>query len=329
MTRTSLRWAIVGAASVSTKVVADLRRVADNQIVVVYSRDGAKAASFAKANEISRSTDDLAVLEDPDVDVVYLATPAATHRQLTERAIRAGKHVLVEKPLAFTAAEVAELFAIAREHGVFLMEGMWMKFTPAFERLLEELERGRIGPVQSVRAAFGLPAPEPHTGSRWDPTLGGGVLRDQGVYPIALAQALLGSPDTIICHGIIRDDGLDVSCQLLLRYGDGRHAQLATSMLEFSDLGAAIAGPRGWIDLRAPFWNSPELVLHTDDARRIFDEPERLPMEREGYGYTPMLRAVSEAVLTGRTQHPRHDEAATIAVFTTIDGALGQLRLEK
>ena len=163
----------------------------------------ALAAAFAAELGIAASTDDYeAVLADPTIDAVYIATPFATHHDLAARALRAGKHALVEKPIALDASQAADLFRIAREEGRFLAEAMWMKWNPAFRRLHQELAAGRIGEARSLRAHFALPFP-PGNGSRLDPARSGSTLLDQGIYPVTLAHSVFGMPESVHARGVV------------------------------------------------------------------------------------------------------------------------------
>lgn len=318
-------WGIVGAGTISRSIVPDLARCAGAEAIVVHSRDPEKAAAFAAEFGIPSSTSDYAaLLADRRVDVVYLATPFATHHAMTRQALEAGKHVLVEKPMAMNATEVRDLFRIARERGLFLMEAMWMKFTPGFRRLQEEIAAGTIGDVRSVRGSFG--APFPAGGSRWDVERSGGALLDQGIYPVTLAHALLGVPESIVASGVTRADGLDLAEHFTFEYSDGRFAQGASSMVEFLDLAASVNGTRGWIDLPPFFWGVRRLVVHAGASEESFDRPAEIDFDEPGNGYVPMLEAVIAAVNDGLLEHPVHPAGPTVAVFEVMDEIFRQIR---
>jgi predicted dehydrogenase len=320
-----LRWAIIGTGRISRSMVADLRELGAD-VTRVHSRDPERASAFAVEFGIPRSRGDLdEVLRAPDVDVVYLATPFATHVELARRALQARKHVLVEKPMAMRADDVRELFQLARRQGRFLMEAMWMKFNPAFHRLRDEIASGRIGDVRAVRAGFGVPLPE-DGGSHWDPARSGGALFDKGIYPVTLAHGLLGRPEVVTAVGRVRADGLDLAEHFLLGYGDGRHAYGSSSIIEFADLSAAVSGTRGWIVLPPLFWTTTTLEIHAGGWEQLVSSPEVVELPREGNGYVPMLRAVTGAIEDGRLEHPEHDEHATVEVFETLERILQEVR---
>ncbi|MDJ0458647.1 Gfo/Idh/MocA family oxidoreductase [Arthrobacter sp. NQ7] len=315
----TLRWGIVGTGRISDSVVADLAACQGTEIRTVHSRDAGKAADFAKKFADAGSTDSYEeLLADPELDVVYIATPFATHYALTRDALLAGKHVLVEKPMAVTAGEVEKLFQIARERNLFLMEGMWMKFNPAFILLQEQIARDRIGAPRSLRAMFGMPFPQ-DGGSRWDVKRSGSTLLDQGIYPVTLAHTIFGVPESVYAAGTVRSDGLDLAEHFTLEYTDGRFAQCASSSQEFADLSGSISGTKGWIVLPGPFWSTTSIQIHAGSWQTIIHAPESVDLDREGNGYVPMLRAVNEAITAGLTEHPLHTAADTTAVFRTLD----------
>jgi predicted dehydrogenase len=222
----TVRWAVVGTGPISQRLVPDLRSMPGVEVVAVFGRSGARAS--AADHGIAAAFDDYhALLAAPAIDAVYLATPFATHYRMARAALVAGKHVLVEKPLARTAAEVADLFALAADRGRFLMEAMWMKFNPGFRDVLRVVAEGLIGEPRSVRAGFGMPFPGDRAGSRWDPERGGSTLLDQGIYPVTLAHAVFGPPAAVQASGVAEPNGVDVAEHITLDYAGGRFAHLA------------------------------------------------------------------------------------------------------
>jgi predicted dehydrogenase len=322
----TLRWAVIGTGTISRRFVPDLRSMPGTEVVAVFGRDRSKAGAFAAEHGIAAAFDDYeALLADPGIDAVYLATPFALHLPMARAALDAGKHVLVEKPMARTAGEVESLFALAAERGRFLMEAMWMKFNPGFREVLRLVGDGRIGEPRSVRAGFGLPMPDDAGGSRRDPERGGSTLLDQGIYPVTLAHAVLGAPEGVHAAGVVEPNGVDVAEHITLEYAGGRFAHLAASMVDFVEPSAAISGTRGWIGIPPMFWATTSYTLHADSWQAMFGTPPRTELPQEGNGFVPMLRAVAEAVERGWLQHPDHDAAATIAVFHTLDTIRAQL----
>ena len=190
------------------------------------SRSSDSAARFATEHGIPRHYGDFAALcADPEVDAIYLGTPHGTHFAYASEAIKAGKNVLSEKPLTMTADEARELQRLSLEHGVLVMEAMWMKFSPSIRKAQELVAAGAIGTPMIVQAGLGYPVPTNGPKRFWVPELGGGALYDMGVYTIALAQLFLGIPESISCVGHTRADGVDyfegITVADLVREGGG------------------------------------------------------------------------------------------------------------
>jgi predicted dehydrogenase len=314
------RWGIVGTGGISRTTVGDLHRTENLDLVAVASRSPELAEAFAQAHEVPRWYGGYdALFADVDVDVVYIGTPIGTHVEVARRALLAGKHVLLEKAFTTTADEARSLAALAAEQGRFLMEAMWMRFNPAIRRLLDELAGGAIGEVRTVQASFGFPPPP--EALHWRPELGGGALLDMGVYPLSFAHLVMGPPDRIEATGEMRDDGLDVTASVFLRYGEGRFAHALTSLAGPVDPVASVGGSRGAISLDAPFLfrGSCRVLTFPELAVR----PETVAVE--GRGYVPMFRAVGEAIADGLVEHPLRPLADTIEVLETMDEVRRQL----
>jgi predicted dehydrogenase len=199
------------------------------------------------------------------------------------------------------------------------MEAMWMVFNPAIRRLLDEVASGAIGEVRTVQASFGFPSPP--DAIIWRPDLGGGALLDRGVYPLTLAQLLLGRPDSVEAMGDMRDDGLDVTASVYLRYSDGRFANALASVADFVGVGATVGGTRAVVTLDPPF----HMIESFSVVQPPFGAPRTVTEPREGNGYVPMFRAVSAAIADGLLEHPWRPLGDTIEVLETMDEVRRQL----
>jgi predicted dehydrogenase len=315
-----LVWAVVGTGGISRTTAGDLQLTESLDLVAVASRSIENASEFAAEFEVPRAYGDFsALLDDRDVDVVYIGTPIGTHAALAREALLAGKHVLVEKAFTTTAREARSLARLAATQGRFLMEAMWMRFNPAFCRMLEELEDGAIGELRSVQASFGFPAPPEW--NHWRPDLGGGALLDMGVYPLTLAHVLLGVPQSIEATGEVREDGLDLTASVFLRYDDGRFASALTSLRSFVGAGATIGGSTGFVSYDEPFLSAASFHVESPP----FGTPRTVEVELEGNGYVPMFRAVCEAIADGLLEHPMRPLRDTIEVLDTMDEVRAQL----
>ena len=310
------RWGIIGTGDISDRLVPDLKAVAPGAVTAVWGRTLDRARAFAAAHDIPFATDSREdLLSRADVDVVYIATPAHTHAAVALEALAAGKHVLIEKPIATTPDDAERIFAAARSAGLFAMEAMWMRFNPLHVEIIERIGEGLVGEVNSVRASFGTPFQA--RGRTLTPAQGGSILLDRGIYPITLAHWFLGEAERVEASGRFMD-GTDVDGHATLEFGRG-FAQLAWSGVEFLDLSATISGERGWITLDPMFWAGTRARVHAGSVERIFVEPQIVEHPREGNGYRQMLAAVARALGDGLREHPWHTAADTLRVARTME----------
>ncbi|GAA1942934.1 Gfo/Idh/MocA family oxidoreductase [Microbacterium deminutum] len=325
MADSTVRWAIVGTGGIARRTLGDLRLVPRAEIVAVCSRSEESADAFAAEWGIERGYADFTALcADMTVDAIYIATPHGTHFRYASEALRAGKHVLCEKPLTMTAAEARELKSLSVEQDVFLMEAMWMKFAPSMRRALELVESGAIGTPMFVQAGLGYPVPGDGPERFWVAELGGGALFDMGVYTIALAHLFLGVPDAVSTIGEIRPDDVDLHESYTLSYMNGATAQLTTSITYAIPPRGSVGGTAGSIAFGEMLFAPRSLRLMTGTPPQP-PRIEDIEFEQEGAGYVPMFRAACEAILAGDREHPFHPVSATIEVLETMELVRAQL----
>jgi predicted dehydrogenase len=329
MTARKVRWAVVGTGGIARRTVGDLRLCDTAEVVAVASRSRSTALEFAQGNGLALAFDDFdALCASRDLDAVYIGTPHATHFDLARRALRAGKHVLCEKPLTMTADEARELGRVAAASGAFLMEAMWMKFSLAMQRAAELVGSGLIGEPRFLQAGLGFPVPPDGPRRYWDAALGGGALYDLGVYTITLAQAYFGEPAEIRATGSMRPDGVDLEEAITLRFASGAMAQLATSITFLIPPRGWLGGTKGSIDFGEPLFSPGSLRITTGKPPApptVRDEA----FAKEGNGYVPMFRAVNERILAGAIEHPLHPVSATVQVLETLQAIQRKLAEER
>ncbi|MDA3806079.1 Gfo/Idh/MocA family oxidoreductase [Clavibacter sp. CT19] len=314
------RWAVVGAAGIARSVVPDMLLVPGIEVVVVHSRTRASAEELAAACGIARIHDTLeALLADPEVDAVYVATPHTLHRSQAEAALRAGKHVVCEKPLTTTAADTRALVDLARAEGRLLLEALWMAFSPGYLAVRAALDAGRIGDPRAIAVSFGF-VTEEGAGRLWDPGVGGGTLLDMGVYPLAFAHGLFGAPSSVSAIGTVLPRGVDTEVAILLGWPDGRQATLACSLVAALPLGATVSGTAGRIEVDPLFLASSGLVIVPADG-----DAERQEHDIEGRGYVPMFRAAQEAIRAGSVECAEMPHAESVALAELTDRILADI----
>ncbi|MEV7670137.1 Gfo/Idh/MocA family protein [Streptomyces sp. NPDC000963] len=311
-----VRWGILATGGIAERFTTDLRTLDDAEVVAVASRSEAPAKAFAERFGIPRAYGEWAGLfADADVDVVYVATPHHAHRTAAGLALEAGKAVLCEKALTLNAREAAELVALARDRGLFLMEAMWMYCNPLIRRIAELVRDGAVGEVRTVQADFGLAGPFGADHRLRDPKTGGGALLDLGVYPVAFAQLLLGEPDSVQAHALLSPEGVDLNTGMLLGWsGTGASALLSCSIAADTPLTASVTGSLGRIDVPRGFFFPERFTLHREGA-----EPEEFTAEADPHGFRHEAAEVMRCLRAGERESPLVPLDGSLAVMRTLD----------
>ncbi|WP_432154930.1 Gfo/Idh/MocA family protein [Streptomyces tricolor] len=327
MAERNVRWGILATGGIAAAFAADLVDLPDAEIVAVASRRREPAEAFAERFGVARAYGDWESLAaDPEVDVVYVATPHSAHRAAAGLCLEAGRNVLCEKPFTLNLREAEDLVALAREHDRFLMEAMWMYCNPLVRRLKALVEDGAIGEVRTVQADFGL-AGHLLPGARngvlpsghrlRDPALGGGALLDLGVYPVSFAQLLLGEPDGITASAVLSEEGVDLQTGALLSWESGALAALHCSIAGGTAVTASVTGTRGRIDVPSGFFHPDRFVLHRDgrDPEEFAADPADGPRTSLRHEAKEVMRALR----AGGKESPLVPLEGTLAVMRTLD----------
>jgi len=278
-----LHWGILGTGLIATKFATGLGVLPDAELTAVGSRSQATADAFGDTFDVPRRHASYqALVEDPEVDVVYVATPHSLHRDHSILAIRAGKAVLCEKPFTINAAEAKQVIAVARQERRFLMEAMWTRFLPAMQRVRQILADGVIGEVRMVTADFGFRAPLDPQHRLFDPYLGGGALLDVGVYMVSLASMVFGPPSRMTGLAHVGETGVDEQSAAILGYDGGQLFLLHTAVRTETPQEAILMGTQGWLRIHSPWWCPDTFTLSIPGQE---EEMVQLPYEGNGYNY--------------------------------------------
>jgi len=318
-----VRWGILATGGIAARFTEDLKLLPDAEVTAVGSRSQLSAEAFAEAHGIPRAHGSWAALaEDPDVDVVYVATPHSAHFAAAALCLRAGKPVLCEKPLTLDLPSAAELVGIAREQNVFFMEAMWTRVNPVIRRVRELVAAGAIGEVTHVCADFGLAGPFPPGHRMRAPELGGGALLDLGVYPVTLAHIVLGTPQSVTAWASLTPEGTDQNTGLVLGYASGAVATLHCGFVGATAQRATITGTDGRIEL-------PPLFFRPDGYTLIRGEDnETVEMPARGHGLVYEAEEVMRCLREGLTESPYVPHDDTLAVMAILDEARSQIGVE-
>jgi predicted dehydrogenase len=249
-TQSPLRIGILGCANIARQFSRDVAASPAVRCVAVASRNAETAAAFAAAQGIGRHHGSYeALLDDAEVDAIYIPLPNSLHAEWAIAAAAHGKHVLCEKPLALNEAQARSMFDAARRHGVMLLESYPYYFQPQTGRLVALLQSGAIGRVRSVQSCFGFTLANAQTNIRSKPELGGGALLDAGCYALSIIRLAMGcAPQRVMADASWAESGVDISLSATLHYADGRRAQLSCAMDAANHRHATIVGSGGTIE---------------------------------------------------------------------------------
>ena len=326
MPDTPVRWGIAGTGRIAGQLAADLALSDGGVLQAVGSRSADRAAAFAAEHGATTAHGSYgALLDDPDVDAVYIATPHRQHHALALAGIDAGKHLLVEKAFTCTLDGTREVVAAARAAGLFCMEAMWTRFQPAIVTRRRLLADGAIGDGRSVRADFGRKVPYDPSDRLWDAAQGGGALLDLGVYPIAFIQSVLeGAPAGLHVTGTLAPNGVDADAVVTWHADDGRAGVGQCSLAGPLPCTAAVFGTDGWIALPPPFHHPDRVVVYGTAGEHA--APERtITAPATGRGYVHELDEVHRCLAQGLTESPVMPLDDTVLIMGVLERALHTL----
>ena len=311
------RWGILGPGTISQKFATGLKAVSDAEITAVGSRDLQRANAFADTFSIPHrhgNYTDLA--HNPDVDVIYVATPHPFHKECAMLCLEAGKAVLCEKPLTVNAEQAEEMIACARKNNQFLMEAMWTRFLPVIVKVREWLADGAIGEPRLLTADKGSRqtlSTETLEGRLFNPELGGGGLLDVGVYTIALAYMVFGAPSMITSLAHIGETNVDEQASILLGYDAGQIANLFCAIRTETSKEARIIGTKGAIHI-PEFWQATSATLI-----RTGRDPLHIEMPFIGNGYESQAIEVINCLREGKLESDVMPLDESLSIMKTMD----------
>lgn len=338
-----VRWGILGAGGIARAFVAGAAGSLTATVAAVGSRDQARARAFARDNGLPHaaahgSYD--ALLSDPDIEAVYIATPHPYHAPWAVRAAQAGKHLLVEKPVAMNRAQTAAVVDAAAANAVFLMEAIKDRCHPQTHTLLELIRRGAVGTVRTVRAEFGFDAGEPSDAPDnrlFNPALGGGAILDVGCYTVALVRLIAGAalgrgfanPTAVRAVGRIGPTAVDEWSSAVMAFENDIVAEVSCAICATLENSARVVGSRGSIVVPDPWLNSrttPDqgrIIVINGDGEQIHD----LEGEHTCFGHE--IQIASRAIRAGQTQPPAPamTHADSLGQMATLDAWRAEIGL--
>ncbi|AQQ71995.1 1,5-anhydro-D-fructose reductase [Limihaloglobus sulfuriphilus] len=317
----TLHWGIIGCGNIAASFAKGLRDVDGARLIAAASRSAQKAARFSQENGALRSYgsyEDL--LDDREIDVVYIATPHHLHMENSLMAIEAGKHVLCEKPISINSKQATRMADAARQAGVFLMEGMWTRFIPAVEQLQDWLSDGIPGGIHLFTADFGVQFNVDDGHRIFNSELGGGALLDLGVYPVSLASLIFKrQPDTIQTQVRMHATGVDELNTMLFDYKSGPLAVITSGSISRTPTEAFIAGKKLSIKIHSPLYCPSALTLFKPDGT---SDSYEFPLEGNGFNYE--AAHVCRCLRKGMLQSDVMPVSESISIMETLDSIRAQ-----
>ncbi len=307
--------AIIGTGWIARKMAHTLRDMEGVSFRAVVSRRRETAEAFAAEWGAGRAYDSVdAMLADPGVELVYIATPHPFHGADALRCVEAGVPVLCEKPFTVNAREAEQVLALAARKGVYVAEAIWTRYMPLTRTMQQIVERGDIGTPRMVTANLGYPNAAMER--MWNPALAGGALLDLGVYTLNFAAMIFpGDPETITSTCTRLPSGVDGQNSIAFSYPGGEMALLSSSLTAKTDRQGTVAGEKGFLVVENI--NNPESITVYDfDYRPVarYDAPAQIT------GFEYQVGAAIDAIRAGEIETPFMPHAETLRVMRLMDG---------
>lgn len=321
---TRLRWGILATGGIARAFTNDLN-LNGFTVTAVGSRNAQSAAAFAAEFNIPNVHDNYeALAADPEVDIIYIATPHPMHEANALLAIGAGKHVLIEKPFTINRGEAQRIADAAAAAGVLALEAMWTRYLPHMARIREIIAAGTLGDVVAVTADHTQKLPDDPAHRINAIELGGGALLDLGIYPISFAWDVFGKPATISAQATFKDTGADAHVATIFGYGDGRIATSLSSSITRGTNTAVVHGTEARIEID-PVWYCPttfRVIAPNGDVLEAFAH------EVVGRGMQYQAWAAEALVAAGDLTGGILPIAETVEIMGTLDEIRAQIGLK-
>ncbi len=292
------KWGIIGLGHIAESFAKGLTVLENAELYAVASRQQEKANSFASkynAKIAYGSYED--IVNDKDVDVIYIATPHNVHFENALMCLENKKAILCEKPLTVNTKQTDKLILTAVKNNTFLMEALWTRFLPKINKAIEIIDSGVIGNTSYLRADFGFNAPYLPQGRLFNPDLAGGALLDVGIYTIFYALQFFGYPDKITAHAKIGETGVDENCSIHLEYKDGKVAQLFCTIIAETPMTVDIAGTKAHLTVEKPLYAPSDIHINNKESQFT-----HFKIDHIGNGYNYEAMEVMQCLEEGKLQ---------------------------
>ena len=312
----AIRWGILGSGWIAERFIESVRAHTKQDIAAVGSRSKDRAEEFAARMGLKQAYGDYdELVAADDLDVIYVATPHNLHHEGVMLALNAGKHVLVEKPVALNRAQTAEMVELARRKKLFFAEALWTFYLPKFDVLRQLLESKAIGEIKSVFTDYGEYFTRDHR--IFDPKLAGGPLLDLGTYQVSFLTEIFGVPERVVGLGQPDPSGVNGQLSAILTDADGNQGTFSTTLYGFTPTNAVIVGIEGTIRFDSPFHLPGPFVVTSADGSQTLRYEEPSGRHFEGLYYE--AAEVARRITAGELETPHRTLDASLETMATLD----------
>ena len=320
----AIRWGILGTGGIAHQFAAGLADLPEAELLAVGSRTEASAGKFADEFDAPKAYGSYADLAaDPDVEVIYVATPHVFHEENSLLCLENGRPVLCEKPFAVNADQAGRVISLARERELFLMEGMWTRFMPVMRELRRRISDGEIGEVRMLNVDFGFRVDLDPSSRLFAPELGGGALLDVGVYCVSMASMVLGSASRVAGLTHLGETGVDEQSAAVLEHEGGGLTTMCFATRTGTPQEATVMGTEGYIRVHSNWWRPKAMTIHKPGEP---DELIELPFEGNGFGHE--AAEVMDCLRAGELESGIMPLDETVSVLRTMDELRARWGLE-
>lgn len=323
-TEQKIRWGIIGLGNIAHQFANDLMLVEGAELAAVASRSLEKSQEFAKKYDCPKAYSSYeTIINDPEIDILYIATPHNSHASLTIKGLQNNKHVLCEKPIALNYADALQMINASKANNKFFMEAFWTRFNPSFREAFSRIKKGEIGEVKYINADFAFYADnlEGIGNRKTAMNLGGGALLDIGVYPLFLSYLVLGIPTEILAKSNFHQTGADLQTSMILQY-ENAQAILHSSFVSTSNIKATINGTKGRINLNTLWHEAQSYTLNVEN------QEEEILLPTKGKGFTYEIEECHLCIRENRMESHLWSHQNSLDLIKIVDEVRNQIGLE-
>lgn len=319
MIKERYNWGVLGPGQIANTLADSLKILPKANLYAVGSRALERAQNFANQHGFEKAYGSYEeLMQDPDIDIIYIATPHTGHAHYAIECLKHKKAVLCEKPFAMNANLVKQMISAAKENDQFLMEALWTRFLPHIEKVNEIINAGKIGEISIVEADFGFIANPDPSWRVFNPALGGGSLLDVGIYPTFLIFHLLGYPKEISSFAQLTNQNVDESCTAIFKY-EKALATMHSSIITRTKTEANIFGSTGRLKLLSKFFTPTDLIIYDND-----ENSENIHIPFEGNGFNYQAQEVMDCLDKGLKESPKWPLQSSLELSKIMDTIIEQ-----